>query len=1103
MHKRLYRRSLRVLILSTACMLFSLSSFADDKKEAKAEEKPLSSGTFKGLELRNIGPGFMSGRIADVAIDPSNTSVWYVGVGSGGVWKTENSGTTWKPVFDNEAVYSIGTVVLDPSNSNTVWVGTGENVGGRHVSFGDGVYVSHNGGQKWTNVGLPDTGHISEIIVHPEDSNTVWVAAQGPQWSKGGERGLYKTSDGGKNWKQVLGDDEWIGVTDLVMDNRNPEILYAATWQKHRTVAAYYGSGPGTGLHKSTDGGETWKELKKGLPTEEMGKIGLAISPINPDVVYAAIETNRRTGAVYRSADRGESWVKGADAVGGGTGPHYYQELWVSPHHFDHIYIAGPMVQESKDGGKTFSNLPSTDKHVDNHALEFIADDPNYMMMGSDGGLYESFDNGQNWRFHSNLPVTQYYKIALDDDAPFYNVYGGTQDNSTQGGPIRTDRAHGILNEDWKIVLFGDGHQPATEPGNPDIVYAQWQQGNLTRYDRTTGEMVYIKPQPAKGESYERYNWDAPIFVSPHKSSRLYFASHRVWKSEDRGDSWTAISGDLTKGLERIQQPIMGSTQGWDGSWDLLAMSQFSTITSLSESPIKEGLIYIGTDDGYIQVTENGGDKWRKVDVSKLPGVPETAFVNDIKADMHDDDTVYIALDNHKYGDYKPYLFKSANRGKSWKPMMSNLPEKTLVWRLVQDHIDKDLFFVGTEFGLYFSIDAGENWVQLKGGVPTISFRDLAIQKRENDLVGASFGRGIFVLDDYSALRNLNEKDLDRESLLFPTRKAWWYIEKRPLGGGAVGSLGAQKYRAPNPDFGATFTYYLKDDIKSLKDIRKEKDKALKADDKSLNVPGWDALEKEERQQKPSLWFTIRDEDGNVVRRIQGKAKKGVQRTTWDLRWPAHQAIGVQGNYFSPTPQGPLVPPGTYSVSMSKEVDGVITELQSAQNFDVVAMYEKNALKDIDTLKVTAFWKELASAQRVSTALGQAMGQALERLDNIEQAMDRTTSAPGELDAKFVAIRSQILALDTQLNGNPAKNQVGEWNEPGIGDRLFHAQIGTFRSTYGPTPSIQASLDIAKEELTQLRNALEKLLSEEIPAFEQELQSMGAPWVPGQSLPTL
>lgn len=1094
--------SLRVLkhtLISALCLFVSLPGLAAKDKETP----PLSSPTFNGLELRNIGPGFMSGRIADIAIDPNDTSVWYVGIGSGGVWKTKNAGVTWKPIFDKQPVYSIGAVVLDPSNSNTIWVGSGENVGGRHVSFGDGIYVSHDGGSNWKNMGLKRSGHISEIIVHPKDSNTIWVAAQGPLWNKGGERGLYKTTDGGKSWDKVLGDDEWIGVTDVVIDPRNPDVLYAATWQRHRTVAAYYGGGPGSGLHKSVDGGKTWSKLSEGLPKTEMGKIGLAISPIDPDVVYAAIELNRRKGAVYRSSDRGASWVKGADAVAGGTGPHYYQELYASPHFFDHIYLAGVRMQESKDGGRTFTTMKEEHKHSDNHAMEFIAGDKNYMMVGSDGGLYESFDQGKHWRYHANLPVTQYYKVAVDDEAPFYNIYGGTQDNNTQGGPSRTDSAHGILNSDWKVVLFGDGHQPATEPGNPDIVYAEWQQGNLTRYDRTTGEMVYIRPQPGKGEAPERFNWDAPILVSPHKPTRLYFASHRVWKSEDRGDSWTPISGDLTKGLERIRQPIMGSTQGWDGAWDIFAMSQYSTITSLAESPLVEGLIYAGTDDGYIQVTENGGKSWRKIDVSKLPKVPKTAFVNDIKADLFDEDTLYIALDNHKFGDYKPYLFKSTNRGKSWKSIAGDLPANHLVWRLVQDHVKPGLMFVGTEFGLFFTVDGGKKWVELKGKVPTISFRDLAIQRRENDLVAASFGRGFFVLDDYAPLRQVSQRSLEQEALLFPTRKAWWYIQRRPLGTGDLGSQGANTYAAANPEFGATFTYYLKDDIQSLKQQRQQREKALKKDKKPLKIPAWNALEAEERQQAPTLWFTVRDEQGNVIRKIKGGTKKGMHRVSWDLRWPAHQAVGVKGNYFSPEPQGMLVAPGTYSVSMSKEVDGVVTELQAAQPFEVVAMHKAGALKEIDGQAVAAFWKEVAAAQRLSTAISNGLGDAVKRLALIKQALERTSVAPGALDARFSQLRKQLLALDTRLNGHPAKSQVGAKSPVSVNDRLFHAQIGTFRSTYGPTPAIRSSLDLAKEELLELRTSLDNLLNTEIPEFEQELQQLGAPWIPGQVLPTL
>ncbi len=509
------------------------------KKTDKPEIDSTSAAIYAGLKFRSLGPAFMSGRIADVAIHPQNDNIWYVAVGSGGVWKTINSGTTWTPVFETQKSYSIGCVAIDPTNPNTVWVGTGENVGGRHVGYGDGIYRSDDGGTTWKNMGLTESQHISKIIVHPSNSDIIWVAAQGPLWSKGGDRGFFLTKDGGKTWQKTLGDDAWTGVTDIMADPRNPDRIYAATWQRGRTVASYMGGGPGTAIYRSEDGGLTWEKLTNGLPASDMGKIGLAISPLKPDVIYAAIELDRRTGAVYRSEDRGASWKKMSDAVAGATGPHYYQELYASPHKFDRIYLMDIRIQVSEDGGKTFKRLPEQKKHSDNHCIAFRKDDPNWLLVGCDGGLYESFDLAENWHFINNLPVTQFYKIALDDAEPFYSIYGGTQDNATQGGPSQTDDRMGIRNSDWFLTLGGDGYQPATEPGNPDIVYSQSQEGELYRVDMITGEKVYIKPQPEEGEHYERFNWDSPILVSPYNPETIYFASQRVWRSDNRGDNWT------------------------------------------------------------------------------------------------------------------------------------------------------------------------------------------------------------------------------------------------------------------------------------------------------------------------------------------------------------------------------------------------------------------------------------------------------------------------------------------------------------------------------------------------------------------------------------
>ena len=465
------------------CSPFELVAQRKKKKEKTSKKAQLPLGAF---EFRNVGPAFLSGRIADIVFHPDNDNIWYVAVGSGGVWKTENAGTTWTPLFDEQASYSTGCITLDPQNPATVWVGSGENVGGRHVAYGDGIYRSKDGGKSWENMGLKKSEHISKIIVHPDNSNVVWVAAQGPLWNKGGERGVYKTNNGGKTWKRVLGNSEWTGATDIMIDPRNPQILYAATWDRHRTVAALMGGGPGSGIHKSTDGGETWEELTNGLPQSNMGKIGLAISPQQPDVVYAAIELDRTTGGVYRSADQGASWKKMSDAVSGATGPHYYQELYASPHKFDRLYLMNVRVLTSEDGGKTFVQLKEEKKHSDNHAIVFKKDDPNYIMLGTDAGIYETFDLAENWRYHKNLPLTQYYKVAVNDAKPFYHIFGGTQDNGSSGGPSATDEREGISNKHWYKTLFADGHQSATDPEYNDIVYAETQQGGLHRIDLTT-----------------------------------------------------------------------------------------------------------------------------------------------------------------------------------------------------------------------------------------------------------------------------------------------------------------------------------------------------------------------------------------------------------------------------------------------------------------------------------------------------------------------------------------------------------------------------------------------------------------------------------------
>ncbi len=1072
---------------------------------AKKKVPGFDSKTFSGLELRNIGPAFMSGRIADIAVAPDDAATWYVAVGSGGVWKTTNAGTTWAPIFEHQASYSVGCVTLDPSNPQVIWVGTGEDVAGRHVGFGDGVYRSSDGGRTWTNMGLKNSQHIARIVVDPRDPDVVLVAAQGPLWSAGGDRGVFRSDDGGSTWSKVLGAGEWTGATDLVADPSDPDVLYAATWQHQRTVAALMDGGPESGIYRSTDGGRSWTRLETGLPRDAMGKIGLAVSPQKTDVVYAVIELAKRTGGFWRSDDRGESWTKMSKTVSGGTGPHYYQELYASPHAFDRVYLMDVRMQVSDDGGRTFRRVREEHKHSDNHALAFAPDDPDWLLVGTDGGLYETFDLGTTWRYVANLPVTQFYKVAVDDSKPFYTVYGGTQDNSTQGGPSRTDTDSGIRNRDWFITVFADGYQPAVEPGNPDIVYSQWQGGSLVRYDRTTGEIVFIQPQPEPGDPPERWNWDAPILVSPHSPERLYFASQRVWRSDDRGDSWRPLSGDLTRDQDRYLLPLMGRVWSVDSPWDLFAMSNYDTITSLAESPLQEGLLYAGTDDGLLQVSEDGGGSWRAVDLKTLPGAPAGAFVNDVKADLHDADTVYVALDNHKAGDFAPYLYESDDRGRSWHSISGDLPDRHLVWRLVQDEVRPQLLFVATEFGLYFTVNGGGHWTELSGGVPTIPFRDLAIQRREHDLVGASFGRGFFILDDYTPLRTVDEAVLEQGATLFPVRDAWWYIPRRPLGGSGIADLGAATFMAPNPPFGAVFTYYLADGLQTAAEQRREVEKRLEKEGKDTPYPGWDAIERERREEEPAIVLVVRDADGAVVRRIEGPVGAGFHRVAWDLRYPASEAIGgvrEWGDDGDEDDGGFLAAPGRFTVTLAQRVGGALSELSEPVPFNVVQM-RQGALEGSAPAVTAAFMRRVAEASRAVTGARAAVRAGFERLDAAKKALRRSTVAPDGLDERARALEARLFDLEARLFGNRSRARGGEPTKPSVSRRLSVVTMGNRYSTYGPTPTHRRSLEIAEQEFGAARGELHQLLDVDLPAFEADLDAAGVPWSPGRGVPEL
>lgn len=1065
---------------------------------------PTIAAAARSLALREIGPAVMGGRIADVAVHPHKTSTWYVAAGSGGLWKTTNAGVTWDAVFEDQPVYSIGDVAIDPNHPDVIWVGSGENVSGRHVGWGDGVYRSRNGGETWENVGLGDSQHIGKILIDPRNSDVVFVAAEGPLWSSGGDRGVYKSVDGGETWRLVLEIDADTGVTDMEFAPGNPDMIYAAAYQRRRHVWGHMAGGPNSGIHKSSDGGETWRRIEAGLPDGDIGKIGLAVTPANPEVVYATLEGNEEMRGFYRSLDKGESFEKRNSYTSGGTGPHYYQEIEASYEDADVVYQMDVYIQVTRDGGATFGNLETgASKHSDNHAMWIDPHDGNHMLVGTDGGLYETFDELYTARHFPNLPISQLYKIALDNAEPFYNVLAGAQDLGTFWGPSRTMNLEGVRNGDWYLPMGSDGYAVQIDPTDPNTLYLQTQQGNLWRYDRTSEEALDIQPQPAPGDAPERWNWDTPVLISPHDSNRLYFASQRLWRSDDRGDSWTAISGDLTTSANRYELEFMGRVWSVDDLIDNGAMSKYSTITGISESPVAEGVIYVSTDDGLVQATEDGGATWRIA--TNPPGLPVGTFVNDVEASQHDANTVFAAAVNHKRGDFSPYLFASNDRGRSWRSIAGDIPGGTITWAIEQDHLNPNLLFLGAEFGLYFSPNGGGNWYMLSGGAPTIPFRDLELQRRDSDLVGATFGRGIYVLDDYSPLRNIADGALAsaQDGTLFPVRDAWWYIPFLPMQARGKPTLGSDDYTAPNPDFGATFTYYLREKPTTARERRREAERALRTQGADVAFPGYDALRAEAVEGEPQVLMMVRDAQGQPVRWVRGAASAGLHRVTWDLRDTPPDPVSFASpgfvSPFSPLPQGALATPGRYSAELMVVSSAGVRSIGTAQSFEVRPV--ENAPAGTDFNAVVAFQREASELSRRISGAGAELGAATDRLRHMRAALLGAPSADPALFSRLDALGASLQDLQTRLFGDRSRQQLNESSAPSIQNRVSRVIRGHWTTRQTPTATQRRNLQIGTTDFGSFTRDLRALLDGDLTDLEAALEAAGAPWTPGRQLP--
>ncbi len=1076
MTKRIARSNLQVLCILLAFLIASphlvFSQKKPDNKTTGTEkpEYPFKGASFGALKFRNIGPAFTSGRIADFAVNPKNYSEWYVAVAMGGVWKTVNNGTTFSPVFDNYGAYSIGCVRIDPTNTNVVWIGTGENNHQRAIGYGDGVYKSVDGGKSWKNMGLKNSRQIGDIIIDPKNPDVIFVAAEGSIWGPGGERGLYKSTDGGKTWNRKLFISEETGVNNIVMDPRGNGILYASSEQRRRHVHTKIGGGPETAIYKSTDNGETWVKLTNGLPSEHMGGMGLAISPQNPDVVYAIIEAAKESGGFFRSADRGESWAKMGSYASSGQ---YYNEIYCDPQVFDKLYSVETVSKYTLDGGKTWLNLGLDKRHVDDHALWLNPNDPRHFIIGGDGGVYITYDAGATYRQVSNLSVTQFYRVAVDNTEPFYWVFGGTQDNNSFGGPNQ-NLAGGVTLGEWVVTVGGDGFFQAIDPTDPNIVYSEYQYGNIYRYDKKSGERLYIKPAPRKDELTFKWNWDSPFFISKHKNTRLYLAANKVFRTDDRGQSWKVISDDLTAQLDRTNTwKVMGKHWSIDAVAKDVSTSPFGTIVAMAESPLAEGLLYVGTDDGLIQVSENANTDnptWTKI--STFPGVPANTYVSDIMPSKRDANIVYASFRNMLRDDMKPYLMKSSDKGKTWTLITTGLPENGSVHTLEQDHVNPSILFCGTEFGAFCSLDDGAKWFQLKNGLPTIAVYDMTIQEKENDLILATFGRGFYIMDNYSPLREITEQLYAKDAHLFPVQDALVFV------------LNDDKY-------GQGATVYRQE---------KEKDQFEKGE--QIQEPTLAELDAESKELSPYLIFTITDDKGNFIRRITTSAGKGLNRINWDLTYENNQPIKLDKNKFNPTQKqrgGFMVMPGKYRVSFGMMVGNTFKELTGQVEFNAKGL-NNVTLPATNRQDLVDFYKLASEMARVVTGTNEYLNELMKKVASLKQAALVTSGIPLDVLNQLSEAEAKLNEYNIKINGYEAKASYEELppHIQSIYTRLYNVLLPHFESTSSLTTLQSENLNILKAEFAPIYAEIKKMGEETIPRLEKAVEAGKAPYTPGR-----
>lgn len=1045
---------LRRPALLAAVLLPLLPLFAGPATAGAPQAGAVDPALLEGLSWRTIGPAVMGGRVSDLAVVEKNPAIFLVGTATGGLWKTTSNGATWEPVFDDQPTSSIGDVTISQTNPNLVWVGTGEPQNRQSSPWGNGVYRSLDGGRTWEHKGLYETRHIARIAINPNDNAVVYVAAVGQLWGPNPDRGVYRTTDGGDNWDLVLHVNEDTGAIDLVMDPNDPNTLFAAMYQRRRTSFGFNGGGPGGGIYRTMDGGDTWVELTEGLPEGDKGRIGLDIYRGDSNIVYAIVEALGAARGVYRSMDRGDTWEQISDT---NPRPMYYSQVRIDPNDMERVYLAGTSLMISDDGGKTFRQMRTSGVHVDHHALWIDPGNSNHVLIGNDGGVDVSYDKAETWWSMENLPLGQFYEIGVDMRDPYY-VCGGLQDNSTWCGPSAT-YSRGIMNMHWYSVQGGDGFYARIDPNDPNIVFAESQNGNISRIDLRTYERTSIRPllRTRTGQEVEegdeggryRWNWNTPIEMSSFDPATIYVGSNYLLKTTDRGQSWQAVSPDLTKQIDRNELEIMGQLPTGQVLSRNDGISSYGNLTTISESPLNPNLIYIGTDDGNLQGTRDGGATWQVLN-QDMPGLPENTYVSRVEASRFDEGTVYATFDGHDRNDYRPYVYVSDDYGAEWRAIVDGLPDDWSVNIISEHPRTRNLLFLGNEVGVYFSIDRGEHWASLKLNMPTVPVDDLLVHPRENDLVVGTHGRSIWILDDVTPLEQLADA-MASDAHLFPVRRA--AIVNRS---GHEG-FSAGQYVAPNPPSGARIRYFL----------------------------GEPAGEGED----PTVTMTILDAAGEAISQIEGPGAAGLQETFWDLRMDApydpeeaREAFGGggrRGGFFGGgATRGPVVLPGTYTVRLEAGDQSLTTEVE-------VRLDPRVEISSADLEARQAAALDSFALARTTFEAFRAARSLTEQVTAIRDILDASDSAPDELSDEVREVNSALRDLRQQMNimraGSSAYNSI---------QRVSHL----------PTEDQLWQIDRAWGLVPEIVEGLNELITNRVPALVGQVYAPGIAPEPGEPI---